>query len=494
MKNARSTLLIPGTLQFPQPIHVVKWVLVALFFCSRLHAATGSWSASGSNLFPSGSYAGVESRTDGLGSHVSPWIAILDNSGTVSVSPTPQTPASFVSYGIVPISVGTLENIICSASGKPVVYAVTAPSITHQVYYYDTATSSFKLSFIPTPGNLSVNLNNTQQGTYVGAMTADIHGNIMLEILSYIWKSTDDGKTFTYTTDTANFIQPPLPNTFPFGSVVTGLSYGTNTSNVQNIAGAPYGASVAPWGEMYVGKEFYSWRSYDDGQTWELIDPLWYQSIRETSTGLPWYQNFCMSFAMYGKGDGAGFTTDADVMINAFRVTSYVNSSYPKFFRILPTGQIIHATNGDLDPVSSNYVTNGYTLSQGSGVGMITTKSGDTFGSISWNTLPAGNPLNRNHAEIVKWDCDTKLWSIISPAAGGQPAGISSYTYARGAGDGDHFFRQRTHLSVDAESRNQPAARRDVETSSVELSAHSDRRSCHASCIVCSCKCVHCFR
>ena len=176
-------------------IAVIPWM--------EVRAATGSWSSGSSPLFPSSAYVSLESWADGVGTHVSPWIALLDSSRNVSVSPNPPSPTSFVSYGVCPITQGTLENIVVTASGKPVVYAVPTPAITHQVYYYDTSSSSFQLSFIPTPGNLSVNLNNTQQGTYVGAMTNDIHGNITLEILSYIWKSYDDGKTFTYVTDSA---------------------------------------------------------------------------------------------------------------------------------------------------------------------------------------------------------------------------------------------------------------------------------------------------
>ncbi len=417
-------------------LRILAFLSIVVIPWMEVRAATGSWSTS--NLVPAGTYTSVESWADGMGSHVAPWIALLSSTRAVSVSPTPPTPASWVSYGVVPIAPGTLENLVCTASGKPVVYAVTTPSITHQVYYYDTNLTSFQLSFIPTPGNLAVNLNNTQQGSYVGAMTNDIHGVVTLQILSYVWKSYDDGKTFTYVTDSASYAQSPLPNNQTFGNVTTGVGYATNAPSIQGISAAPYGGSTAPWGEMYFGKEFYSWRSYDDGLTWELIDPLWYQPMRETTTGLPWYPNFCMSFAMYGKGNGAAYTTDADVMINAFRVSSYVNSSFPKYFRILPTGQIIHATNGDLDPVTSPYITNGYTISQGSGEGMITTKSGDTYGSVIWNTLPAGNPLNRNRAEFVKWDCDTKLWTVISPPAGSQPVATQSYTYARIAGDGDH--------------------------------------------------------
>ena len=409
---------------------------------ANLFAASGAWSSGVSNLMPAGTYIAAQSWADGQGSHVAPWFGLMANNHVISVSPNPPTPTSFVTYGIVPLPVGaTLEDLVCSASGKPVVYEVMTPNITHQIYYYDSGTSSFQPSFIPSPGNPTININGTQQGSYVGMMSNDIHGNITLEILSYFWKSTDDGKTFTLITDTANFIQPPLPNTFPFGSVVTAVpSYANNSPSIQSISGAPYGGSTAPWGEMYVGKEFYNWRSYDDGQTWELIDPLWYQPMRDSTTGLPVYQNFCLSYAMFGKGDGAAFTTDSDVMINAFRVASYVNSGFPKFFRILPSGQIIHATNGDIDPVSSPYITNGYTLSQGSGLGMITTKSGDTFGTIVWNPLPVGNPLNRNPTEVVKWDADTKLWTIITPPAGGKPSPISSYAFIKTAGDGDHYF------------------------------------------------------
>ncbi len=414
-------------------LSLLSWVSV--------YAASGSFSIGASPLFPSTNLIGLESWADGVGNHVSPWVAIMDNNHVVYVSPTPTSPTSFVSYGVCSTANGFLENIICTAAGKPVVYAVPTPSVTHQVYYYDTATSSFKFSFIPSPTNAAVNINNTQQGSYVGAMTNDIHGNIVLEILSYVWKSYDDGKTFVYVTDTATYIQPAAPNNFTLGNIITTApAYGTNAPVIQGIAGAPYGGSTAPWGEMYFGKEFYNWRSYDDGQTWELIDPLWYQPMRETTTGLPWYHNNCLSYAMFGKGDGAAYTTDADVMINAFRVASYVNSQYPKYFRILPTGQIIHATNGDLDPVSSTYLTNGYTLSQAAGVGLLTTKSGDTYGSIAWSALPAGNPLNRNKNEIVKWDCDTKLWSIISPPAGNLPNGLGSYTFASAASDGDHYF------------------------------------------------------
>ena len=437
MSDSKPNLSIRRPIKASRALFIIGLILL----CSPIKAATGSWSAGGSNLIPAGPYSGVQSWADGQGSHVAPWLALVSNAGAVSVSPTPPTSASWTPYGTISLSGVTLEDIVCSISGKPVVYLVTNPSITHQVYYYDTSTSTYKLSFIPTPGNLGANLNNTQQGSYVGTMGNDIHGNITLAILSYFWRSTDDGKTFSYITDTANYIQPPLPNTFSYGNVVTTTpSYATNAPSIQPIAAAPYGGSTAPWGEMYVGKEFYSWRSYDDGQTWEIIDPLWYQPMRDTLSGLPIYQNLCLSFAMFGKGDGAGFTTDADVMINAFRCSSYINSGFPKFFRILPTGQIIHATNGDLDLTTSNYVANGYTLSQGAGVGMITTKSGDTFGSIVWNTLPAGNPLNRNHSEIVKWDCDTKLWTVITPQAGSQPAAIASYTFAKTAGDGDHFF------------------------------------------------------
>jgi len=63
------------------------------------------------------------------------------------------------------------------------VYAVANPAITHQVYYYDTSTLTFKLSFYyPRRGNLTANFNNSQQGIYVGTMSNDIHGNITLEI------------------------------------------------------------------------------------------------------------------------------------------------------------------------------------------------------------------------------------------------------------------------------------------------------------------------
>jgi len=42
-------------------------------------------------LFRAGSYAGIESWADGVGSHVSPWMATITNGGAVMVSATPTT-------------------------------------------------------------------------------------------------------------------------------------------------------------------------------------------------------------------------------------------------------------------------------------------------------------------------------------------------------------------------------------------------------------------
>lgn len=413
---------------------LAAWLVIVcgLLGAGALHAASGSWSAAPSAKFPIGNMATVHSASFGQGSWQPKWIAARSSTGNIYVSPTPPTSSSWVQYGNIPNTTGTPGYIAVSDSGLPVV-AYTDTNKNCLIYYWDIPSASYKLSVMVSGGVE----NNGTTNFWVGSLGNDINGNVVWMRATQFWTSADSGATFTKTSDMANFAPSNV-----------GVAFGTNASSF-NSAGVMFDFSTAPWGEIFVGTETaQAQRSYDNGASWEYADPLSAQQIRDSS-GAVYYPNPAASaYAQTGNDGGATYTMDGDVMLAAGKLPQFGFSSLQRFWRLLPTGQIVGASVGEVDPnpAKSIYAANGYNFLQLSSKRGYTTRSGDTYGFVSW-TIPPGNPLNRAlragsttvGVETVKWDSDAKTWAVISPAAGTSPITfIGNYSYA--ASDGNSFY------------------------------------------------------
>ena len=360
---------------------------------------------------------------------IPPWFALAKSNfiqgNTLSwISTNPPLAANYVSYpAATGLAMGPTSGIVYTNTGLPVVLMTalgTGNNKINQLYYYTGA--AFVQSNIPN--------NATPIANWAWRLGTFANGDILVGSTNTVYRSSNGGKDFTLAADMAPFAAPPAPNPYGLSATIVAPTYGTNQP-FPYVFGAHESNNLMPWGELFIGSEASAeWHSYDDGTTWENVDPLFHQPVRD-SQGVPLYRNRAASFfGTTGNTCGAGYTKDADVMMNADRSDGLI------FHRLLPTGQIIMSTNGDL-AASGTYLSNGYQLGNGCQVHQFyTTRSGDTCCILKWSSRGA-NSLNRNIAEVVAWD--GTQWTVTTPPVGSMP-NVNPSDAAWGATDGTRFY------------------------------------------------------
>lgn len=258
------------------------------------------------------------------------------------------------------------------------------------------------------------------------ALTHD--GSVLASLSDAIYASTDEGATFALRTRMADHLAAPAP--MPAGGGAVGYpGYGTNA-----VTGAYAGYSetfnVMPWGEVFLGTETLAeWHSYDDGRTWEHVDPLWREPQRDMA-GVPLYASpFVTFFGRNGNTAGAGATRDGDVIVECD------GNGGENFFRFTETGLVALVEQRAVNlPLAA-----GGTLNLGQVKHFHTLRSGDTLTAPTrWDP---GNvavpPVGRNVYEMASWD--GAAVTLTTPAAGASwvPNGNDG---SDGATDGDVFY------------------------------------------------------
>ena len=405
----------------------------SLLLCCFLSAGsawastTGTWTQVAA---PSGS--GLRSSLTWQGAHNGTWnppYQIIQNSDSSiyvgALSPTGTAwSAAYSTFSEAPIQTPA-ATLMYSGSGAPlaICYTSSVAGVFFQALYYDTVSNLFSLSYVPSVTGNGTQINHAL-GMFHGILAgADPNGNLLLSWGNNLWVSTDNGKTFGSPVDHSNKPVDMSLNNSP--GLAGHPTYGDNSTGIQTGAGVGFGWSLAPntapWGEMFICCECTAWHSYDNGLTWECVDPLWSQPQCDMHGNIQYANNadsyyLASSFGGGNKGS-AGFTIDADVMFSNGRGASWKNSGTLPFCRLLPSGQLIQAETGVLDPDTGA----GWTFnSQGGAQGYYTTMSGDTE-----VYCPGG--INR----YLFWDCDTHNWGILStPVAG----------FTVNGSDGTNFF------------------------------------------------------
>jgi len=272
--------------------------------------------------------------------------------------------------------------------------------------------------------------------------------------LSYFWRSTDDGKTFAFITDTANFcanLRCQIIKTF--GNVITGAFVRHQRApRCRGISGAPYGASTAPWGEMYIGKEFLQLalvrRRADMGVDRSVV---LYQPMRETVTGFPWYPNACMSFRDVRQGRRRGLYDRRRChaqFVSSEQLRQQQLSEV--LFAFCQRGRLFMRPTATSTRSRVRTWRRAIHCRRARAWAWLRPNRATRFGSIIWNTLPAGNPLKSQSHRI----CEMGLRYEIVEHHFAPPPGTPPHSHrqlhvrAELRRWGSLFRRQRTDVSM----------------------------------------------
>ncbi|HEV8267081.1 MAG TPA: immunoglobulin domain-containing protein, partial [Thermoanaerobaculia bacterium] len=322
-----------------------------------------------------------------------------------------------------------IDRLFSNASDEPLlVLGNILSGFQSSLWYYDTAAAAWKQAapaslFFAKPPRVC-----RTKGGHLLASTADS-----------IYASTDGGRSWALRTTMTTWISapPPLPAS---GAAVGDPSYGTNLIHTA-YPGYTLAFDVMPWGEIFLGNEtLQAWHSYDEGFTWEHVDPLWLEPQRDM-TGVPQYVNPHMTtFGRDSNTAGSGETKDAEVLLNGDQ------NDQQNFYRLTTTGQIVpldvsHVVLPHTDPTTMAVTL----VNLGQSKSFTTLRSGETLSAPTpWDHSNANiNPDGRNAAEITRWD-GSQL-DLASPPSGTWAPFFSDSSFT--ATDGALFYALSTATS-----------------------------------------------
>jgi hypothetical protein len=314
--------------------------------------------------------------------------------------------------------------LVVDAQGTPVLSVENVNTNAGDLRYYDESAKMWKPAAIA--GGSSVFAKTSPR------IVCAANGTILASVADDIYASIDRGHSYTLLSRVRDFMAAPGPLP-PGGPAVDFPTYGTNAPIASYSSGSTLALNRLPWGEIMIGAEGTTqWRSLDDGQTWEHVDPLHYVPIRDMS-GVPLYQSpHRADFCLNGNNAGSGAAKDADVLVSCDQ------NGGANINRITTTGLLVPLDNGALDlPYTTGTPPARNNLGQINAFHAL--RSGETLSSPApWdpsNGWPT--PIGRGDTEIVRWD-GTSLSFATPPLS----AGWSAYEGdgAMGATDGVVYY------------------------------------------------------
>lgn len=386
--------------------------------CAEAHAATnGAWA-----LWST--HSNVVTRMKIAPSRDRIFVSYCSGASTYVFSNTFPTPTS---WGLLPGCDGITNRagfdilgLEVTKTGNPIVFVSYDPANPNRLYTFDPALGRFVHPSLPQSDEARW---NQSAGGWVDQSMLGDNGDVIVCGGSNVYRSSD-GLHWTKIGDGTAHLASPPPYQAGFGVNGQPMWMGGTILIPAFNSGLNWhrGVGRMPWGELLWGGERPNLHSLDGGATWEWLDKMQYQPVRDM-TGQPMYANSCEQ--VHGEAKSAGATLDGEILIE----------------------------QSDIDP--SYYLT---TLSADGHFTSVSAHGLPSPGSLNWtantvlvpglgaviNPRWASSPTPSGNANDL-WTWDGVTWSRLTP---NNPGGLFSPYGFQFETDGTHLFTVGTKRTI----------------------------------------------
>jgi len=304
--------------------------------------------------------------------------------------------------------------------GNPIVFTSYNPTNSARLYTYDPAQGRFVHPTLPQSDE--ANWNQAAGGWVDQSMLGD-HGDVIVCGGTNVYRSSD-GLNWTLIGNGTAHISPPPPYQSGFGVGGQPRWLGGTILIPQFNTGLNWhrGVGRMPWGELLWGGERPNLHSLDGGRTWEWLDPMQCQPVRDNS-GQPMYPN--PAEQVHGEAKSAGATLDGEILIEQSDID-------PTYFltTFAADGNFTYVTrNGLPAPGALNWTANTMLVP---GLGTVI--------SPTWATTPS--PTGNNNDT---WAWDGNAWTRMTPT---NPGGLFAPYGFQFETDGTNLYTLGSKRSV----------------------------------------------
>ncbi len=279
---------------------------------------------------------------------------------------------------------------------NPIVFTSYNPTNSARLYTFDPAAGRFVHPSLPQSDE--ANWNQAAGGWVDQSMLGD-HGDVIICGGANVYRSAD-GLNWTLIGNGLTHLAPPLPYQSGFGVNGQPRWLGGTILLPAFNSGLNWhrGVGRMPWGELLWGGERPNLHSLDGGVTWEWLDPMQYQPVRDNS-GQPMYPN--PGEQVHGEAKSSAANLDGDILIEQSDID-------PNYFltTFAADGFFTYPTRNGLPTTGAQGWTANTMLVPGLG------------NVISPRWLSSPTPTG-NNTDLWFWDCNA--WTLLTPT---NPGGL----------------------------------------------------------------------
>lgn len=286
--------------------------------------------------------------------------------------------------------------------GNPIIFTSYNPTNSARLYTFDPAAGRFVHPTLPQSDEASW---NQTAGAWVDQSMLGDDGKVVVCGGTNVYESAD-GLNWTLIGNGIAHLFPPPPYQAGFGVNNQPRWLGGTVILPQFNSGLNWhrGVGRMPWGELLWGGERPNLHSLDGGHTWEWLDEMQYQPVRDNS-GQPLYPN--PAEQVHGEAKSAGATVDGEILIEQSDID-------PNYFltTLAADGRFTSAARTGLPAAGALKWTANTKMIPGLG----------TVISPAWASTPT--PTGNNNDT---WAWDGLTWTLLTPTNPGglfQPYGF----------------------------------------------------------------------